>query len=329
MEPDPAKSDEDEDSIESSRMTLSEHLSELRVRLIRSAIVFVMVFGVLYAYRQPVQDFIQRPQKQAWAMLHERLYEARLEYVATNDDVALAEYFADENGNPLPNDAVLTVDTDGQPDRQYVLREADKILQPMTSLQSMGPFFLALRVCFYLAMFIAGPYLIWELWMFVAAGLYKREKRIVHMALPPSLLLFFVGNAFGYYFMVPYAIYFTQSDGIESLNVVPRMMDYDLYFQWLRSLTLALGAVFQLPIIQVALSKIGLVDPKIYAKYRGHAAIGALVFAAIITPPDWFTQLLLAGPTIVLWEIGYWCSRAVWSEPEGLVLTDDVEPSSA
>ncbi|MEL6715423.1 MAG: twin-arginine translocase subunit TatC, partial [Planctomycetota bacterium] len=85
-------------------------------------------------------------------------------------------------------------------------------------------------------------------------------------------------------------------------------------------LCIALGVVFQIPVIQVVLSKAGIVPPSAYAKYRGHMAIALLVFAGIITPPDVVTQVLLAGPAIVLWEIGYWISRTV--------VTKDAEPDS-
>lgn len=329
METDPAGSakaaDPDQESIEESRMTLSEHLAELRIRLIRGTAAFLIAFMVLYVYRAPVEQFIQRPQKQAWGMLHEKLFESRLELVKSDPDVALVDYFYDEYGADLPPETVLELDANEMPTRALVLKEANTTLTPMTSLSAGGPFFLSIKVCFYLSMFIAGPVFLWELWMFIAAGLYKKERRAVYGSLPPSILLFFAGNAFGYMFMVPYAIYFTQSDGIDALEVTPRMMDYDLYFQWLRTLTLALGVVFQLPIFQVMLSRAGIVNPKVYAKYRGHCAIGALAFAAIITPPDPFTQVLLAGPTIILWEVGYWCSRVVWREPLVDPVSDELE----
>ncbi len=298
-----------DDTIEDSRMTLSEHLQELRGRLFRGAIAFVVAFVVLYMNRGPVQEFIQRPHAVAWEELHHKLHEGRLALVENNSDIDVETYF--------------TVTKDAEGKDVLTLKDADKTLQELTTLGSGGPFFVAIRICFYLSLFIAGPIFLWEIWMFIAAGLYKREKRVVYMSLPPSLLLFLAGNVFGFYFMVPAAIYFTQADGLDAVKILPRIVDYENYFQFLRSLTLALGVIFQLPIFQVALSRTGLVNPATYAKYRGHTAILALVLAAIITPPDPFTQVLLAGPTMILWEIGYWVSRLVWKEPDPELAIDD------
>ena len=302
-----------EDAIEDSRMTLSEHLQELRVRLFRGAIAFVLAFVGLYMFRGPVQEFIQRPHTVAWEELHEKLHEGRLALVENNSDISVETYF--DVSKDAAGEDVLT------------LKNPEDVLQPMTALSAGGPFFLAIKICFYLSLFIAGPIFLWEIWMFIAAGLYKAEKRVVYMSLPPSLLLFLAGNAFGFMFMVPAAIYFTQSDGLDAVKIVPRMVDYEQYFQFLRSLTLALGVIFQLPIFQVALSRTGLVNPAVYAKYRGHTAILALVLAAIITPPDPFTQVLLAGPTMILWEIGYWCARLAWKGDAPLDDSSDEEDS--
>ena len=83
-------------------------------------------------------------------------------------------------------------------------------------------------------------------------------------------------------------------------------------------MSLAIGIIFQLPVVQVVLSRVGLVNPSVFAKYRGHMAVIALIVAAILTPPDPMTQVILAGPAIVLWEIGILCARLAWREPEPL-----------
>lgn len=287
-------------------MTLSEHLSELRVRLIRASIALALAFTVLYVNRQPVWEFIRVPYRMAWEDLHEELLETRQELVAEDPD-RMDELFVS-----------------GPPD--WEMRNPEKDLASPQSLKPGGAFFLKIRISLLLAFFIAGPVLLLEVWMFVAAGLYKREKRVVYAFLPPSVLLFFAGVAFGYYYMTPAAIFFTNADGL-GVDDIKRQMDVDEYLGFLRSFSLAMGIVFQIPIVQLALSRAGLVAPRAYATYRGHMAVGALVFAAIITPPDPITQILLAGPAIVLWEIGYWCSRLVWKEPMGLTTLDDFEPS--
>lgn len=309
--------DDGVDEIEASRMTLGEHLDELRVRLFRASIAFVLAFSVMYVFRHPVQRFIQYPHARAWAKLEEDLFQARLDLVESSDDYTYEDFF------------VVGETPEGADRPELVLRDADKVLLPLTSLHSSGPFILAIKICFYLSLFIAGPFLLWEVWMFIAAGLYKNERRVVYGVLPASLGLFLVGNAFGFTVMVPAAIYFMQSDGLAELPVVPRMVDYENYFWFLRSLTLALGFVFQIPIFQIVLSRTGMVDPALYAKYRGHMAVITLVVAAIITPPDPFTQVLLAGPAVLLWEVGYWCARAAWKKQASEVSDELGAPTGA
>lgn len=295
------------DDIEASRMTLREHLDELRVRLMRATIALVIAFVVLYSYRVPVNRFIQRPYEQAWERLEDKLAEVKREQV--------------EAGSVELEDAFI----EGEPN--WRLREPERYLAPLSSFQAGGPFFVNIRICFLLSLFIAGPVFIWELWMFIAAGLYRQEKRVVYAFLPPSMILFAVGVIFGFTAMVPAAIYFTQADGLGALGIA-RQMNLDFYLQFLRGLSLALGLIFQLPIFQIALSRAGMIDPKLYAQYRGHVAIALLVFAAIITPPDPVTQVLLAGPAIVLWEIGYWCSRAVYKGKRSPVETEELSAAT-
>ncbi|MEM6675803.1 MAG: twin-arginine translocase subunit TatC [Planctomycetota bacterium] len=284
--------DEDIDPVEDTRMTLGEHLDELRRRLVRSTLVLVVSFAVLYTFRLQVLELIDGPYTAAVAQLNEDLTEIRREQVEEDPELQWDEYFRD-------------------PEMTRLVR-AEEIPPKPTSLKAGGPFLVKLRACFWLALFIAGPVFLWEMWMFIAAGLYQAEKKIVYTYFPTSLALFVVGVVFGFMVLVPAAIYFLQSDGL-GVDGINRTMELDQYMQFLRSLSLALGVVFQLPVFQVALSKMGAVPPSFYAKYRGHMAIIALIVAAIITPPDPVTQMILAGPAIVLWEVGYWLSRLVWT----------------
>jgi len=195
------------------------------------------------------------------------------------------------------------------------LVSGEEMEQSPTSFKAGGPFFVKLKACFWLSLIIGGPFLLWEIWMFVAAGLYKAEKKVVYTYFPASLVLFVTGVGFGYFSLVPIALYALQGQdlGLDNIN---RTMELDQYMQFLKGLALALGLVFQLPIFQFALSRIGLVRPESYAKLRGHMLVITLIVAAILTPPDPVTQVMLAGPAVVLWEIGYWIARMGWKEPE-------------
>jgi sec-independent protein translocase protein TatC len=114
--------------------------------------------------------------------------------------------------------------------------------------------------------------------------------------------------------MIPYALYFLNLDsfGLEGFEV---QMGVDYYLGFLKSLSLALGFVFQLPVIMVATARMGLVEPMAFSKYRKHTLVGALVAGAVLTPPDPITQLLMAGPIILLYELGLRVAYLVWKEP--------------
>ena len=305
-------------------MTLGEHLSELRTRLIRSTVAFLLAAVVLYVYRGPALDFILVPYGQAAEWLDKDLAKVYLDLVIEDPELAWDDYFFPpelEIPRAEPGfDKALFIE-----DHSADLRVAKALRFPSQpqSINAAGPFLTKIKIAVLLAVFIAGPIFLWEMWMFIAAGLYQAERKVVYSFFPVTLLLFLVGVAFGFYYMVPNAIYFLQADGIGT-DGIRRDMELVDYMKFLRGLSLALGVVFQLPVAQVVLSRTGLVDPKLYAKYRGHMAICALVLAMFLTPPDPFTQLLLAGPAIVLWEVGYWVSRFFWKPPTALVPTDEL-----
>ena len=148
--------------------------------------------------------------------------------------------------------------------------------------------------------------MLWQIWQFVAAGLYEHERRLVGLYFPISALLFVGGIVFGYFVMVPYAQYYLASTTLGRIEYYPEI---GKYFTFLKGLSLALGVVFQLPIVMFALTRLGLVEPKQYTKYRGHFIVGALIVAAILTPPDPITQMMMAVPMAGLYELGIVVAR--------------------
>lgn len=293
-------------------MTLGEHLNELRVRLFRATVVIVLVFSALYTYREPLKTYLHAQPQVVFEELRESVLKPRLVKRIEAGELVAAEQFVGGNYQLLDDGSVV-----GE------LKDERRYIQGFMAGGSDGAMFYALKVCFWIALVISAPVVLWELWGFIAAGLYKHERKAVYKLLPPSIVLFYLGLYFGFRTMVPNAIYFLQVDGLGLESPpVQRFLQLDHYWAFLRGLCIALGVVFQIPVIQLVLSKAGLVQPATYAKYRGHMAIALLLFAGIITPPDVITQVLLAGPAIVLWEIGYWISRAAVAKDEGPDSTD-------
>lgn len=310
---------DESDSIDGSRMTLGEHLNELRVRVVRSALAFVIAVVVLYVYREPVMEFVRIPHSQAAERLNEDLKLYFTKEISTSADEEWAEYFQSPEidiprGKAAVDAEFSAIDFVKAHGSEVRLDREWRFPEKLQVLEAGGPFVDKIKVAVMLAVFVAGPVFLWEMWMFIAAGLYQAERKVVYSFFPVMLTLFGLGVSFGFYYMVPNAIYFLQADGIAT-DGLSREMALGEYLKFLRGLSFALGIVFQLPVIQVVLSKTGLVDPKLYAQYRGHMAIAALVLAMFLTPPDPYTQILLAGPAIVLWEVGYWVSRLFWTPP--------------
>jgi len=156
---------------------------------------------------------------------------------------------------------------------------------------------------------VAFPYVFWEFWRFIVPALYDKEKRTARGAVFYTSLLFMLGVAFGYYIIAPLSVNFLGNYRVsESVISAPTLRSY---VQTITSVVLAAGVVFQLPILVYFLSRVGLVTPAFLKKYRRHAIIIIVTLSAIITPPDIFSQILVALPLLVLYEVGISISKRI------------------
>jgi len=161
---------------------------------------------------------------------------------------------------------------------------------------------------------VAFPYIFFEFWRFIIPALYEKEKRTASGAVFYTSLLFILGVGFGYYIISPLSVNFLGNYKVsESVISAPTLRSY---VQTVTSVVLASGIVFQLPILIYFLSKVGLVTPDFLKKYRRHALILIVTLSAIITPPDVFSQVLVALPLLVLYEIGISISKRIMREQE-------------
>lgn len=172
----------------------------------------------------------------------------------------------------------------------------------LSILSAAEPVFFDLKVSLLAALLIGLPWMIWEIWSFIAVGLFPNERRVVSKYIPFGLLSGIVGTLFGYFFMIPTVLRFLY----EMVNPDLMVQAYRLsdYFSIFMMFTIALALVFQLPLILLGLGAAGLVDAATLSKYRRHFILGAFVVGAMVTPPDPFSQALMATPTILLYELG-------------------------
>jgi len=164
-----------------------------------------------------------------------------------------------------------------------------------------SPFFAPVKLAFFAALFVSVPWLLYQAWAFVAPGLYQREKKLALPLLASAVSLFYAGCAFAYFLVLPSVFGFLTHVTPEG---VAMMTDIQAYLDFVLVIFLAFGASFELPVALVILALLGWVTPQQLRESRGYAVVGVFIIAAIITPPDVVSQLLLAIPMCVLYEIG-------------------------
>jgi sec-independent protein translocase protein TatC len=153
---------------------------------------------------------------------------------------------------------------------------------------------------------IAFPIILWECWKFISPALYDKEKKNAKLFLAVASFLFFLGVLFGYFIITPLSINFLA--GYQVSTQIHNDIDLDSYISLIRSTTLSCGLVFELPIVMFFLSKLGLVTPTFLRKYRKYAVIIILIIAAIVTPPDIVSQIIVTIPLLILYELSIFIS---------------------
>ncbi|MBT8262692.1 MAG: twin-arginine translocase subunit TatC, partial [Bacteroidia bacterium] len=156
---------------------------------------------------------------------------------------------------------------------------------------------------------ISFPYIIYEFWKFISPGLYENERKNARGFIVVSSLLFFLGVLFGYYVVSPLSINFLGTYQVADL--VENQIDLGSYIGLVRASVLASGLIFELPIVIYFLTRVGLVTPEFLRKYRKYALVLVLILSAIITPPDVASQIIVAIPVLILYQVSIYISKVV------------------
>jgi sec-independent protein translocase protein TatC len=170
----------------------------------------------------------------------------------------------------------------------------------------ISPFIVPLKITLMAAFLLALPVVLYQVWAFVAPGLYTHEKKLVLPLVISSTVLFFVGVAFCYFFVFQKVFAFIQSFAPKSITAAP---DIEAYLSFVLTMFFAFGAAFEVPIVVVVLARIGLVSIDKLKGFRSYFIVLAFIIAAVITPPDVVSQLALAIPMCLLYEIGIWAAQ--------------------
>jgi sec-independent protein translocase protein TatC len=176
----------------------------------------------------------------------------------------------------------------------------------MIATEVASPFLTPIKLTLAVAIVITIPFLLYQLWAFVAPGLYKHERRLVFPLLLSSTILFYGGMAFAYFVVFPMAFGFF----VHALPPgVTMMTDIRSYMDFVFSMFFAFGIAFEVPIAVILLARMGVIEPDTLARKRPYVILWAFVVAAVITPPDVFSQFFLAVPMIILFEVGLFVAR--------------------
>ena len=170
------------------------------------------------------------------------------------------------------------------------------------------PFIVTLKIALFGGMIFALPMIIYQTWRFISSGLKKKEKRYLLYYTPFSLLLFLSGASFAYFLVIPIGLRFLLGFGGSSLQP---MISISKYLSFITLMILAFGIVFELPLVFLLLVRIGIVSPEFLAKKRKVFIVAIFILAAILTPPDVFTQILLAVPLLILYEVSILLTKIV------------------
>ncbi len=192
----------------------------------------------------------------------------------------------------------------------------------MISTEPHGPFFVPFKFALACAFAVAVPYLLYQMWAFVAPGLYAHEKRLVMPLLVSSSMLFYLGIAFAYFVVFPLIFKFFTSTAPEGVAV---MTDINAYLSFVVKLFFAFGVAFEVPVATVLMIRMGVTTAKKLKTKRPYIIIGAFVMGMLLTPPDIFSQTLLAVPVWLLFEAGLLCSKYLLKNKAG----DDADEDAA
>lgn len=260
-------------------MSFLEHLEELRWHIIRSLVAIVIMMIVAFIFKNILFDKIVLAPK--------------------NPDFISNRMFCDFGHS------MARIFHFKNPDVMCINRNPPNLI----SIKMSGQITTHIIVALVAGLILAFPVVIREFWMFFKPALHSNEAKHARGAVLASSLLFFIGVLFGYFLLAPLSIHFLSTYKI-SADVV-NQINVRSFIGTITSICLATGVVFELPIVAFFLTKIGIITPAFMRKYRKHAIVVIFIIAAIITPPDVFSQTLVAIPLLILYEVSIFISAGV------------------
>lgn len=279
-------------------MTLVEHLDELRSRMIYSLIVLFSIALLAYFFRVQVLEVLARPLGGGYFLPRSQI-PALLE--------ALRQFFQGEGASYFTPQQI-----------EALLATFQRLLYMQSGLIFIHPteaFFAYIKLAFFTGLLLGAPFILYQVWRYIVPALYEHEKRYFRSSVAFGTLLFFAGVAFAFIVVLPLGIRFLIRIGGPQLQAVFTIGNY-ISFSMIFLLTF--GLVFELPIVIYVLVKLGIVSRAALRAKRKYILVGAFAVAALLTPPDPFTQMVMAIPLLLLYELSIFLARFAERRPKQL-----------
>ena len=268
-----------EDSDKKAEMSFIDHLEALRWHIVRSGLVWLTAAIVIFSKIDWIFDKIIFAPAQSNFITYSALCKFG-HYIGIGDSLCMPPINLQLQGNTIS-----------------------------------GPFMSAISISMIGGLVIAFPYLFWELWRFIKPALSTKELKYSKGSIFWVTLCFFCGAAFGYYLLAPFTFNFLANFTLGSTNAYKYMPTLDDYIDTLNNIILGCGISFELPVLAYVLAKIGLINAAFLKKYRKYAFVIILILAAVITPsPDWTSQIIVAVPLLLLYELSVFIAARVDKE---------------
>lgn len=282
----------------SFEMSLGDHIEELRTRVIHGIFFLTLSVMVTLFFQDPLMKIVVAPHAETMeSIVKGRPADTRL--------TALEETLRDLSKIPPKTPQEKLTRQALEETVKYIKGQEEKIQKSATKLKIMkyqSGFIAYLKVCFIVGIFFGTPFLLYQIWLFAAAGLYSHEKKYILFFAPFTFIAFFAGVAFGYYVLIPLGLKYLST--FANPEIAENFISIDWYLSLFFALTIALGLIFELPLVMLFLSKIGLFDAASYLAYWKYWILISVIVGAVLTPPDPVTQVLLALPICGLYGLG-------------------------
>jgi sec-independent protein translocase protein TatC len=256
-----------------NEMSFLDHLEDLRWLLVRSAIAVLVLAVAIYF----VSDYIFD----------------KIIFGPTDPNFITYRFFCDLSHRLGFADSICVTEM------PFIIQNTDM----------EGQINIFVWICIVGGFILAFPYILWELWKFISPALYEKERKSARLFIFVASILFFLGVLFGYFVVIPMSVNFFATFSVSS--VIKNQFSVDSYISMVKTSVIASGLYFELPIIIYFLSKLGLVTPDFLRKYRKYGIVIILIVAAIVTPPDVVSQILVAIPMLLIYELSIFLSALV------------------